>query len=186
MSPEKFHPPSKEPEKNPDDGDGVRKMGRREFLPKFAALMASIPILGGCQNHRKGQPVQASSIEEPDPTSEPKEVDADEAKETEPEMRKIIVEHEKGSGIYFIYPENHQSGEELPKGVHERWMQKVEEIKTQMQKNHSGLFELKIRSEKCASKKRAGQIYVSWTYISIRPSYGGRTFSPDGSSSPNK
>ena len=181
MSPEKFHPPSKEPEKNPDDGDGVRKMGRREFLPKFAALMASIPILGGCQNHRKGEPVQAASIEEPEPTEVAKA-----EPEAEPVMREIVVEHEKGSRMYFIYPKNLKPGEEMTPEVNERWMQKVEEIKAQMQKDHSDIYGLKIRSKKCANKRREGQIYVSWTYTSIQHSYDGRNFSPDGSSSPNR
>ncbi len=183
MSPEKFHPSEEgQPEKN---SDGVQ-MNRRRFLPRFAALMAGMTMLGGCQKPQDTQLVNATPIKEPGPATEPKEVDADEAKEAEPVMRKIIVEQSEMSSALYIYPENFRQGEEIPKELHERWMQKVEDEKRHIKEKYSRLYGFEMSFGPCTTEEHAGQIYVSFTYTSIQHKYDGRVFSPTGESYPQQ
>ena len=165
MSSEKFHPPSKEPEKNPNEGDGVRQMSRRAFLPIFAAFMASVPILGSCQ---KPKEVQTSSAKEPEPTAEP-EVAKVEAKETEP---KIVVEDLWPS--FLIYPEGYKHGDVISPEVEKAWQERVTQLEQEIRQDprfleleSTGMKPRTFAPAKFERGRNIGKIGIGVTFLVI-------------------
>ncbi len=161
MSPEKFHPSEEgQSEKNPDDSDGVRQMRRRIFL----LACASMAIPGGCQKPH-------SSAKEPEPTAEPKEVDADEAKEAEPGTRKIIVE-DLWPG-FLIYPEGYKHGNIITPAVEKAWQERATQFKRELRQDprflelESAGLEPEIVFEKLKRGRDAGKIVISVFHIII-------------------